>query len=148
MVTITRVLGHTPAQLRDALREDDSPQIRYRRAQVATNLVGIAMMALTTLLQTGLVRNLPEPRSGRIHWKTRKVNTSDEAFSYGGPDSPINLVAHSVNIVLASTGPAHRARRHPWLPLLATVTAGAQAAVAAKYLFHQMPYVDRAWCPY
>jgi uncharacterized membrane protein len=32
--------------------------------------------------------------------------------------------------------------------MTATVLSGAQAAVAAKYLFYQMPYVDRAWCPY
>ncbi|MBW3559755.1 MAG: AraC family transcriptional regulator, partial [Proteobacteria bacterium] len=51
-------------------------------------------------------------------------------------------------MVLASTGGADRAGRQPWLPLLATLAAAAQAAVGAKYLFYQMPKVDKAWCPY
>jgi uncharacterized membrane protein len=76
------------------------------------------------------------------------VNSSDEAFSYGGPDSPITITAHGANMVLASMGGSDRASRHPWLPVLAMLGAGAQAMVAAKYLFYQMPKVDRAWCPY
>ena len=60
----------------------------------------------------------------------------------------MNIVAHGLNIVLATTGGVDRARKHPWLPLLASTLAAAQAAVAAKYLFYQMPKVDRAWCPY
>jgi uncharacterized membrane protein len=53
-----------------------------------------------------------------------------------------------VNLLLASTGGTDRASRHPWLPLLATAIAAAQAGVAVKYLFYQMPKVDQAWCPY
>jgi len=30
----------------------------------------------------------------------------------------------------------------------APLVAGAQATIAAKYLFYQMPKVDKAWCPY
>lgn len=100
-------------------------------------------MALTTLLQTGVVRNLPDPPLRRF--RTKKVNSSDEAYSYGGPDSPIAITAHGVNMVLASMGGSDRARRHP---LLAVLAAAAQARTAARYLFHQMPKVDRAWCPY
>ena len=79
---------------------------------------------------------------------TRRVNLSQEAFSYGGPDSPIVILMRAVNMVLATTGGADRARRHPWLPLLAASLARGQSAMAAKYLFYQMPYVDEAYCPY
>lgn len=103
-------------------------------------------MMLTTMLQTGLVRRLPDPPIEGFD--TKKVNSSDEAYSYGGPDSPINIAAHAANVILAATGGRRRFRDHPWLPLLAATLAGAQAAVAARYLFHQMPRVDRAWCPY
>ncbi len=103
-------------------------------------------MALTTMLQMGMVRRLPDPPIRRFD--TGRVNLSEEAFSYGGPDSPVVVLAHAVNMVLATTGGADRARRHPWLPLLAAALAGAQSAMAAKYLFYQMPYVDEAYCPY
>jgi uncharacterized membrane protein len=142
----TKWMGTTPRELREALQHDASREMRLRRAQIVVNLIGIASMALTTLLQTGVVKRLPDPPRGKFD--TKKVNSSDEAYSYGGPDSPVNITAHAVNILLASTGAADRARRHPWLPLLAATLAGAQAAVAAKYLFYQMPAVDEAWCPY
>lgn len=58
------------------------------------------------------------------------------------------ILAHAVNLVLATTGGADRARRMPWLPLLAAALAGSQSAMAAKYLFYQMPVVDDAYCPY
>ena len=52
------------------------------------------------------------------------------------------------HLALAAAGPQERHRRRPWLPIVASLLSGGQAAVAAKHLFHQMPYVDRAWCPY
>jgi glycosyltransferase involved in cell wall biosynthesis len=83
-----------------------------------------------------------------LHFNTKKVNSSDEAYSYGGPDSPINILAHALNLVLASTGSPGRARNHPRLPLLAAALELPQTLVAAKHLFYQIPYVDKAWCPY
>jgi hypothetical protein len=55
---------------------------------VVASLLGIGMMSLTTLLQMGIVRRLPDPPVGNFN--TKKVNSSDEAYSYGGRDSPIN----------------------------------------------------------
>jgi uncharacterized membrane protein len=146
MAVITQWIGETPEGLRQALRHDRGWEMRARRATVVVSLIGIASMAVTSLLQTGIVRHLPDPPLRNFH--SDKVNTSDEAYSYGGPDSPITVGAHAANMVLAATGGADRAERHPWLPLLATMVAGAQAAIAAKYLFYQMPRVDKAWCPY
>lgn len=143
---ITRWMGNTPAQLRDDFRDDDSDMMNLRRVAVAVSLLGIGMMAATTLLQAGLVRRLPDPPIEGFD--TVRVNTADEAYSYGGPDSPVNILMHAVNIVLATTGGPDRARDQPWLPLLAAAVEAPQSAVAAKYLFHQMPKVDRAWCPW
>lgn len=146
MVGITRWMGEDPLDLRYDIQNSDSTEVRLRRGVVAVSLVGIAAMAFTTMLQTGIVKRLPDPPIG--NFDTKKVNSSEEAYSYGGPDSPITIAAHSVNMILASMGGPDRAERHPWLPLLAATAAGAQAVVAAKYLFYQMPKVDRAWCPY
>ena len=146
MAAITKWMGERPQDLRARIQDDDSLEMALRRGIIGASLVGIGCMALTTLLQTGVVRRLPDPPIGGFD--TKKVNSSDEAYSYGGPDSPINITTHGVNMILAAMGGPDRAQRHPWLPIMAMMAAGAQAAVAAKYLFHQMPKVDRAWCPY
>lgn len=143
---ITRLMGTTPGHLREQMLHDRSALMQLRRGAVAVSLLGIAMMTATTLLQAGIIRRLPDPPIDGFD--TKKVNTSDEAYSYGGPDSPINVLMHAANLVLATTGHADRARRHPWLPLLAAAVELPQSVVAAKYLFYQMPKVDRRWCPY
>jgi uncharacterized membrane protein len=143
---LTRWLGTTPATLRAGIRNDTSRAMRLRRAAAAAALVGIAGMMATTLLQLGLVKRLPElPLRG---FDTEKVNTSDEAYSWGGPDSPINMLGHALSLTLTATGMPDRARSRPFLPLLAAAVELPQALIAAKYLFHQMPVIDRAWCPY
>lgn len=146
MSMVNQMLGHSPEELRKQTRRDRSPNMKRRRGLVAVSLAGIAAMAFTSMLQMGMVRRLPDLPGRRFN--TKRVNLSDEAFSYGGPDSPIVILMHAVNMVLATTGGADRARHHPWLPMLAASLAGAQSVMAAKYLFYQMPYVDEAYCPY
>ncbi|HWI88937.1 MAG TPA: vitamin K epoxide reductase family protein [Sphingomicrobium sp.] len=138
----------TPIQLQDSIRNDDRPEMRYRRSIVGVSLVGMAAMGIVALLQTGIVRKLPEPHTKRPKFDTLKVNTSKEAFSYGMPDGALVLVTHAANLALAAAGPADRYERRPWLPIAALASALPQALVAAKYLFYQMPRVDKAWCPY
>lgn len=132
--------------IKQQILHDESDLMRLRRGTAVVSLLGIAMMTATTLLQTGIVRSLPDPPVG--NFDTKKVNTSDEAYSYGGPDSPINILMHAVNLVLATTGGPDRVREQPWIPLLAVAVEAPQSAVAAKYLFYQMPKVDKTWCPY
>ncbi len=146
MPQITEWMGNDPAQLRAYLQDGSDSSLQRRRGAVVVSLIGIGAMAMTTLLQMGVVKNLPDPPVGNFH--SKKVNSSDEAYSYGGPDSPIAITTHGVNMVLASMGGRDRAARHPWLPILATLFASAQAATAARYLFYTMPKVDKAWCPY
>lgn len=86
--------------------------------------------------------------SGSRHFDTEKINFSDKAFSYGMPDGPLVVAMHAANLAIAAEGLPGRHENSPWLSAAATVLSGAQAAVAAKYLFCQMPKVDRAWCPY
>ncbi|NUQ17437.1 MAG: vitamin K epoxide reductase family protein [Sphingomonas sp.] len=138
----------SPRELARSIRNDERPEMRYRRAIVGVSLLGMATMAVVSLLQTGIVKKLPEPHTKTPHFDTLKVNTSKEAFSYGMPDSPIVLVTHATNIAIAAAGPADRYEKRPWLPIAALATALPQALVAAKYLFYQMPKVDKAWCPY
>lgn len=137
-----------PPVLRNALRTSTAGEMELRRGIAAVSLLGMGCMAVVSLYQLGLIRHLPDPPMRWPHFHSDKVNASSEAYSYGMPDGPLTLALHSVNLALAAAGPPDRARHRPWLPLLASLAAGAQAAVAAKYLFYQMPKVDRAWCPY
>lgn len=146
MPNITEWMGNEPDALRRYLQYGSDDLLNLRRGAIVASLIGIAAMAATTLLQMGVVRRLPDPPVG--NFDTKYVNSSEEAYSYGGPDSPIAITTHGVNMVLASTGGRDRAYRQPWLPIVATLFAGAQASTAAKYLFYTMPKVDRAWCPY
>ena len=135
-----------PQDLRERIQHDDSAEMRLRRAIVASSLVGMGSMAIVSMFQTGMIRHLPDPPLQSFH--SNKVNSSSTAYGYGMPDGPITLGMHPANLALAAAGTPERARERPWLPLLAAGFAGSQAAVAAKYLFHQMPEVDRAWCGY
>ena len=146
MPQITRWMGNEPSALRSYLQNGSDTNLSLRRGAVAVSLLGMAAMAITSLLQMGLVKRLPDPPAG--NFDTKKVNSSDEAYSYGGPDSPVAITGHGVNMVLASMGGRDRAERQPWLPVLAAVVAGIQASTAARYLFYTMPKVDKAWCPY
>lgn len=137
-----------PRELQARIREDESTDMKRRRAIVAASLTGMASMGVVALLQMGILRRLPDPPVDKPHFDTVKVNTSEEAFGYGMPDAPLVLAAHAANIAIAAAGPPDRMEKRPWLPLLAAALAFPQAAVAAKYLFHQMPKVDKAWCPY
>ena len=138
----------SPSELRRAIQEGTDQDIVLRRAITAVSLVGVASMAIVSLLQMGVVKHLPDPPTRRPNWDSDKVNSSDEAYGYGMPDAPLTVFAHGANMTLAAAGPPDRWRNRPWIPLLATLTSAAQAAVAAKYLFYQMPKVEKAWCPY
>lgn len=138
----------TPEQLEKSIRNDDRPAMRYRRAIVGVSLIGMASMGIVSLLQMGIVRKLPEPHTKSPNFNTVKVNTSKEAFSYGMPDGSLVLVTHAINLAIAASGPADRYQKRPWLPVAAVASALPQALMAAKYLFYQMPKVDKAWCPY
>jgi uncharacterized membrane protein len=137
-----------PQELRRELQHSDTTEMKLRRAILGVSLIGIASMAAVSLFQTGTIKHLPDPKVRRPNFNSDKVNSSSEAYGYGMPDGPLTLAAHATNIALAAAGPPDRYRDRPWIPLMATGLAGAQAAVAAKYLFYTMPYVDKAWCPY
>jgi uncharacterized membrane protein len=138
----------SPQELERSIREDDRSEMRYRRGIVAVSLVGMAAMGFVSLLQTGVVKKLPDPPTDTPNFDTEKVNTSEEAFSYGMPDGALVLVSHATNLAIAAAGPADRYEKRPWLPVAAAAVALPQALIAAKYLFYQMPKVDKAWCPY
>ncbi|MDQ6733902.1 MAG: vitamin K epoxide reductase family protein [Nitrospirota bacterium] len=133
-------------QLRQELQDGDTGDLRRRRGIVALSLIGMASMAAVTLYQMGLIRHLPDPPLSRFD--SDRVNASDTAYQYGVPDGTLTLAGHATNAVMAAFGGIRRAAEQPWVPIAASGKAGVEAAIAAKYLFYQMPVVEKKWCGY
>lgn len=116
-----------------------------RRWTVGLSLAGMASMAAVSLLQIGMVKHLPDPPLPGFSSDT--VNLSKAAFPLGIPDGTLGLLSFAANLPLAAWGPADRARRMPWLPVISTAKALVDVLVSAWY-FYQMPAREKAWCGY
>ena len=143
----TTILMQTnPQQLRQELQKGDTPDLRLRRAIIGLSLVGMASMAIVSLFQTGVIKHLPDPPLDRFD--SDKVNSSETAYHWGVPDGTVSMASHAINVSIAATGGSDRSREQPWLPLVAAGKTAAEAAVAARYLFYEMPIVQKTWCGY
>ncbi|HEX2226248.1 MAG TPA: vitamin K epoxide reductase family protein [Candidatus Binatia bacterium] len=134
-----------PQRLRYELQQEESLDLSRRRGVIALSLVGMASMTAVTLLQTSIVKHLPDPPVG--NFDSDSVNSSDTAYRFGVPDGAISLASLAANIPIAAFGGARRARSQPCVPLLACVKASIEAAAASWY-FYQMPAREKAWCGY
>lgn len=119
--------------------------MRRRRAIVAVSLFGMVNMAVVSLLQTGILKHLPDPPAKGFD--SDKVNTSDTAYALGTPDGTLSLAGLAANVPIAGFGDGNRAETKPFVPIAASVKAGLEAAAAAWY-FYQMPTKEKSWCPY
>lgn len=119
--------------------------MRRRRTIVGVSLFGMINMAVVSLLQTGIVKHLPDPPSDSFD--SDKVNTSDTAYALGVPDGTVSLAGLAANVPIAAFGDANRAESKPYVPIAASLKAGVEAAAAAWY-FYQMPAKEKSWCPY
>lgn len=119
--------------------------MRLRRGIIGLSLIGAASMAAVSLLQTGIVKTLPDPPLRRFD--SRRVNSSNAAFAWGVPDGTISLASLAANVPLAAFGGARRAERVPWIPVLVMAKAAVEAPVAGYY-FYRMPAKEQAWCGY
>ena len=132
-------------QLIEDLTRADDHDLRRRRDVIALSLAGMAAMTPVVLLQTGVVKHLPDPPVGNFH--SDKVNLSEEAYKFGVPDGTLAMLSLAGNLVLAAFGDKDRSREKPWVPIAAAVKAAIDAAMAGWY-FYQMPAKEKAWCPY
>lgn len=134
-----------PKRLRQDLQQGTSADLRRRRAIIGCSLVGMASMAAVTLLQTGMVKHLPDPPLESFD--SDKVNSSETAYALGVPDGSLSLAALALNIPLAAWGGEERAAAAPMVPVIAAAKAAAEA-VAAGWFFYQMPAKEKKWCGY
>ena len=132
-------------ELRRELQNGDSENLNLRRGIIGLSLLGMAAMTAVTLLQTGIVKHLPDPPVDGFD--SDKVNSSDTAYALGVPDGALSLASLAANIPLASFGGENRAETMPLVPIAAAAKASVEAAVAGWY-FYQMPTKEKAWCGY
>ena len=102
-------------------------------------------MAAVTLLQTGIVKHLPDPPLPSFH--SDKVNSSDTAYALGAPDGTLSLAGLALNVPIAAWGAESRFQTQPLVPLIAAAKAAVEAAAAGWY-FYQMPAKEKKWCAY
>lgn len=134
-----------PALVSRELPRTQAGDLARRRGAIGLSLLGIASMAATSLLQTGILKHLPDPPLPGFN--SDKVNLSRTAYPFGIPDGTLALASYAANLPLAAFGPADRATTQPWAVLLAAGKAAADAVVAGWY-FYQMPTREKAWCAY
>jgi uncharacterized membrane protein len=142
---IRRLLGQSAEEIRLDLLAGDDSWLTNRRRIVRISLLGMASMAAVSLLQTGAVRHLPDPPLRGF--ASDKVNRSDTSYQFGVPDGTLSLASFAINVPLAALGGRLRTERRPWIPLVISAKATAEALMAGYY-FLQMPLKEKAWCGY
>jgi uncharacterized membrane protein len=105
----------------------------------------MANMAVVSLLQTGIVKHLPDPPFDSFD--SDKVNSSNTAYKLGTPDGTLSLASLAMNLPLAAFGGDARAETTPYVPIAASVKSGVEA-LAAGWYFYQMPTKEKKWCAY
>ncbi len=144
-LTETLTGGLKPGELCRELQNGNSKNIRRRRAIIGLSLFGMGAMTAVSLLQTGIVKHLPDPPFESFD--SDKVNSSDTAYALGVPDGTLSLASLAANIPIAAFGGANRAETQPLIPLFAAGKSIIEALVAGWY-FYQMPVKEKAWCGY
>ena len=123
------------------------PHIRRRRGTVVVSLLGIMPWPSRPCSRWASSAAFPDSPSRRVNFGTKRVNLSEEAFSYGRPDSPIVILMHAVTWSLPPPGaptapgttpgcrcsrPRLPARSRPWPPRTSST---------------RCPNVDEVCCP-
>lgn len=134
-----------PEQLREDLQQGRSDHMHRRRMIIGLSFLGMAALGAVSLLQTGIVKHLPDPPVEGFD--SDKVNSSDSAYRFGAPDGTLAVMSLAANLPLTAFGGESRERDQSLVPLLAAGKAAVDAAVAAWY-FYQMPAKEKAWCGY
>lgn len=134
-----------PQQLREDLQQGQSDHMNRRRMIIGLSFLGMAALGAVSLLQTGIVKHLPDPPVEGFN--SDKVNSSESAYQFGAPDGTLAVVSLAANLPLAAFGGEDRERDQPIVPIVAAGKAAVDAAMAAWY-FYQMPTKEKAWCGY
>lgn len=139
------MFGVDTRRVREDLLRGEDEDIRRRRLIIGASLIGAASITAVSLLQTGIVKHLPDPPLRCFD--ADRVATSKEAYVLGTPDGPVAAASYMANLPIASFGPSDRAERMPWIPVIASLKALADVLVAV-YALSVMIRKGRIRCIY
>lgn len=105
-----------PELVRDELVYGNSEDLNRRRTLIWLSALGILDFTLITLLQTGVIRKLPD-LPGRF-FDTNGINTSKTSYLTALPDAAISNVIFSGIIALAAVGGSRKASRQDSVDVL------------------------------
>lgn len=125
-----------PTPIRDALRQQNSEDLRWRRNIIRLSALGILDFTVISLYQTGIIRSLPD-LPGKI-FDSNHVNASPDAYVLGVPDGPVSLGAYAANMVLAAWGGDNASGRKPLADLALGAVILGNAAGAAHFMWNMI----------
>lgn len=123
-------------QVRDALRKEDSADLERRRNLIALSAAGIADFTLISLLQSGVVRRLPD--IPHPLFDTNGINTSKTSYKMGVPDAVISNVMFAMKMALATAGGSEKAGRKPVFDVLLGAFSLGHAFGAAQMTYNML----------
>lgn len=135
-----------PEKIRDELRSGKSADLNRRRKMVLLSALGIADFSLIALLQSGVIRRLPDIPYPEV-FDTNGINTSKTSFKMGVPDAIISTMLFATRMALATAGGSEKAGRKPVFNLL---LGGASLghALGAAQLTYNMFFKKKKICIY
>jgi uncharacterized membrane protein len=134
-----------PKEIRDALLYEESEDVERRRKVVLLSVVGLADFSLIALLQSGVVRRLPD--IPYPIFDTNGINTSKTSYAMGVPDAVVSSVMLAMKMALATAGGSKRAnRRSVFDLLLGAVTVG--HTLGAVQMTYDMLFKKKRICVY
>ena len=134
-----------PKEIRDALRHEESEDMGRRRKLVALSVAGLADFNTISLLQSGVIRRLPD--IPYPIFDTNGINTSKTSFAMGIPDAVISSVMFAMKMALATAGGSEKASRKPIFDLLLGAVSLGHAAGAAQ-MTYSMLFKKKKICIY
>jgi hypothetical protein len=90
-------------QLSRDLREDQSANMRRRRAVIGLSSLGATSLGLIAWYQTGIIKHLPEPPLRYLD--AGEVDASPEAYEWlSPPDAVLGVASYGATMTLAAMG--------------------------------------------
>jgi uncharacterized membrane protein len=126
-----------PEEIRDVLRSEQSEDLDRRRKAVLLSAIGIADFSLISLLQSGVIRRLPDIPYPEV-FDTNGINTSKTSYAMGVPDAAISTVMLAAKMALATAGGSEKASRKPFFDLLLGGVALGHAFGAAQMTYNML----------
>lgn len=134
-----------PKKIRDALLHEESEDLERRRKVVALSAAGLADFNLIALLQSGVIRKLPDIPDPIFD--TNGINTSKTSFAMGVPDAIVSSMMFTMKMALATAGGSEKTSRKPVLDLLlGAVSLG--HAMGAVQMTYDMLFKKKKICIY